>query len=431
MNLAVDSAPDTRLQDFFRPGYEPADVAALAPLLQARDALGALMTVFNGTESAVVIRLLVLREVAARGDRPSWSPSELRERFAYLDPAKLENVMQRLRENGLLQWDAEGATYQLSPRGRMVVTALATLIRFDDQGEELGYIAGQIAAGSVLGRIGTEELQHLLSRLNGLREEFEQAVVSRSERRIRAAESRLEQVWHWVEKSIEILDRIKEHLDDPAVQDVAFRIARVQSSLLSLSSVFQRELNKLESQRVHLGSSGLSSADLAAWLRNRTPAQLVALCDDAISVLPRNAMALGDLLLDVAEFELIDKLRPEKLDTPLPPPPNGPHTVALPDEEQAPQLLEWLEELGGLPAAASIEDCVPHRDFEHSSYRYSLLSLLGDPESKTLTGPTADLARLPRRWIPGEDRLVEVRRAGVASISAGRIEAHEPNESHG
>ncbi|HSW13284.1 MAG TPA: hypothetical protein VLI06_10630 [Solimonas sp.] len=426
MNLAVDSAPDARLQDFFRPGYEPADVAALAPLLQARDSLGALMTVFHGTESAVVIRLLVLREVAARGDRPSWSPSELRDRFAYLDPAKLENVMQRLRENGLLQWDTEASTYQLSPRGRMVVTALATLIRFDDQGEELGYIAGQIAAGSVLGRIGTEELQHLLSRLNGLREEFEQAVVSRSERRIRAAESRLEQVWHWVEKSIEIIDRIKDHLDDPAVQDVAFRIARVQSSLLSLSSVFQRELNKLESQRIHLGSSGLSSADLAAWLRSRTPAQLVSLCDDAVSVLPRNALALGDLLLDVAEFELIDKLRPEKLDTPLPPV-EGTHTVELPGEEQAPQLLEWLEELGSLPAVASIEDCVPHRDFEHSSYRYSLLSLLGDPESKTLTGPTADLARLPRRWVPGEDMLVEVRRAGVARISAGRIEPQESN----
>lgn len=426
MSGAWDSAPDARLQDFFRPGYEPADVAALAPLLQARDALGALMTVFNGTESAVVIRLLVLREVAARGDRPSWSPVELRERFAYLDAAKLENVLQRLRENELLQWENEGAVYQLSPRGRMVVTALATLIRFDDQGEELGYIAGQIAAGSALGRIGTEELQHLLSRLNALREEFEQAVVSRSERRIRAAESRLEHVWHWVEKSIEIIDRIKEHLDDPAVQDVAFRIARVQSALLSLSSVFQRELNKLESQRIHLGSSGLSSADLAAWLRNRTPAQLVALCADAVSVLPRNAFALGDLLLDVAEFELVDKLRPEKLDTPLPPV-EGTHTVTLPDEEQAPQLLEWLEELGGLPAVTTIEDCVPHRDFEHSSYRYSLLSLLGDPESKTLTGPTADLARLPRRWVPGDDTLVEVRRAGVARISAGRIEPHESN----
>ncbi|PPE72975.1 hypothetical protein C3942_16290 [Solimonas fluminis] len=419
---SADSTADTRLQDFFRPGYEAADVAALQPLLQSREALAALMTVFHGTESAVVIRLLILREVAARGDQPNWQPSELRERFAYLDPAKLENVLQRLRENTLLQWDSETAVYQLSPLGRMVVTALSTLLKFDDQGEELGYIAGQIAAGSAVGKVDAEVLQHLLSRLNELHGELEQAVLSRSERRIRAAESRLERVWEWVEKSIGVIDSVKEYLDDPEVQDVAYRIARVQSTLLSMSSVFQRELNKLESQRVHLGNSGLSSADLGAWLRSRSTAELERLSDDAVSVLPRHAFLLGDLLLDVAEHELIDKVRPERLDTPLPPAVENAQAPEMPGEEQAPQLLEWLSELGDLAQVMEVEQCVPHRDFEHSSYRYSLLSLLGDPESATLTGPTADLARLPRRWLIEEDRLTTVNRAGVGRISAGRVE---------
>jgi len=426
MSGVGDTAPDARLQDFFRPGFEPADIGALLPLLQAREALGALMTVFHGSESAVLIRLLVLREVGARGDQPSWSPGELRDRFAYLDPTKLENVLQRLREHGLLQWETETGVYQLSPLGRMLLTALSTLMKFDGQGEELGYIAGQIKAGSAIGRVAAEDLQHLLSRLNELREEFERAVLSRSERRIRAAEVRLDGVWRWVEKSIEIIDSIKDHLDDPAVQDVAYRIARVQSALLSMSSVFQRELNKLESQRVHLGASGLSSADLAGWLRNQTPAQLAALSVDAVGCLPRFAFLLGDLLLDVAEYELVDKTRPERLDTPLPPPLDTPQTVELPTEEQAPQLHEWLDELRALAAVTAIEQCVPHRDFEHSSYRYSLLSLLGDPESATLTGPTAELARLPHRWLLDGATLTGVQRAGVARISAGRIEPEPP-----
>ena len=71
---------DDRLADYFSRGIEPSDVPALFSLQRARGAINSLMTVFNGTEAAVMARLLVLREAGARGDAPFSTASELRDR---------------------------------------------------------------------------------------------------------------------------------------------------------------------------------------------------------------------------------------------------------------------------------------------------------------------------------------------------------------
>lgn len=120
--------PDDRLADYFRTGIEPSDVPALFPLQRARSAINSLITVFNGTEAAVLARLLVLREAGGRGDAPFWTASELRDRLAFLDEAKLENIIIRLRVNGLLAWDPETARYSVSPLGRMTIAALSVLL---------------------------------------------------------------------------------------------------------------------------------------------------------------------------------------------------------------------------------------------------------------------------------------------------------------
>lgn len=44
-----------------------------------------------------------------------------------------------------------------------------------------------------------EDLQHLLSRLIELKDEFERAILSGSEYRIRAAEAKFKSAMHWVE----------------------------------------------------------------------------------------------------------------------------------------------------------------------------------------------------------------------------------------
>ena len=67
------NSTEDRLADWFVRGVEPDDVPALHALIQARPAIQSLSTLFSGTEAAVLVRLLVLRELGRRGgDRIAW-----------------------------------------------------------------------------------------------------------------------------------------------------------------------------------------------------------------------------------------------------------------------------------------------------------------------------------------------------------------------
>mgnify|MGYP005816797779 CR=1 FL=1 len=422
MSRPIPSTED-RLADFLQPHIEPADVAALLPLQRARPALNALTTLFHGGEAAVMARLLVLREIAARGDAPFWTPAELRERLAYLDTGKLETILLRLRENELLLWDSETLRYQISPAGRMAIAAVNTLLKFDDEGSELGYLASQLAASGALRRVAADELQHLLSRLTELKDDFERAVLSGSESRIRNAEKRLAQVWDWVDKGTEVLQSITENDElDAASHRVAQRIGQVQSELLRMGGAFQRALNQLESQKVHLGTTGLSSSDVTRWLRTRSIDQLIGLIDapEIVSAVPTLPLVLGDIALDIAEYELVDKAIPERIDTPLPP--VEANTTATLDVEAIDFTAaeDFLAAMRVAPDGLPLQDAVAARDYLESSYRLSLLSVLGDTDIETLDGPLAALARLPRRpqWTGG---IVQVARGGIAEMSAGQL----------
>ena len=410
-----------RLADYFREGIDPVDVTALHTLHQARHQLQAMQALFAGTEAALLVRLLVLREVGTRGEQPYWAPAELRGQFPYLDSAKLDNIILHLRSRGLLAWDDETQRYSLSPLGRMVIAALSVLLRFSDEGSELGYLVSQLAASRAVGRVSQAELQHLLSRLTEHKDEFERAILSGSEARIRDARRRFESAIRWVERGSEVMQTISQDpLDGPAHR-VAQSIGRAQSELLRMSGAFQRALNKLESQKVHLGATGLSSSDINTWLRTVSVYDLAGLAAGTASAGPQFAFALGDLVLDVAEYELIDKERPERLDVPLPPPADAPVADGL--ELEPPDWREvdrWRDQLRIAPDGLPLDQAVPLRDYELSGYRLSLLALLGDRESAALDGPVAELARLDRRpeWAAG---IATVAREGVAEMSSGRL----------
>lgn len=410
------------LDDWFASGLEPADVSALRPLTLARSSIQALMTVFSGGEAAVLIRLLVLRELGSRPGEPWFSRAELDQQFPYLDAGKLDHLIGRLRVNGILAWDSENLRYSVSPLGRMLIAAFSSLLKFGDEGSEIGYLAGQLAAGGAVGGVTTEDLQHLLARLTELKDKFDRAIVSGSDSRIREAAGELDKVWRWVDKGSEVLRAITAtaELDGPAHR-VAQRIGQVQSELLRMSGRFQNALSKLESQKVHLGATGLSTTDIGAWLRQRSQAQLAELLAEAVAPGPAFAFALGDIALDIAEFELIDKIRPERLDVPLPSARQAEVSEALElDPPDYAELDHWRDALRVAPDGWPLADALPLRDYELSSYRLSLLSILGDQESATMDGPVADLARLDRRleWT-GSD--VEVRREGVEDMSEGRL----------
>jgi hypothetical protein len=422
-DFSMDPTDSPSLQDFLRPGIIAEDLPELFPLLASRDLLRAFSTLFHGGEETVLVRLLVLRKIGERGDAPDWSPQELRERFGYLDQAKFETVLHRLRDNALLLWDGGSQRYRISPVGRQALAAIGLLLQFNREGDELAYVTAQLAAGQAVGKVGAEDLQHLLSRLTELRRDFDDAVLSGSEHRIHRAAETLQSVWRWVEKGTEIVQAIAaDDRLDAATHRVAQQIGRAQSAMLRQASVFQRALNQIDRHRVHLGASGLSSSDVNRYLRHLDVMGLGAHAEDALSTTPAPAFALSPIALDVAEYELIERERETREATALPPPQSVSNEAAIPlpaEDDRA--ARDWLAALQALSIATSPAECVPHGDFVSSAYRFSLLGLLGDAGAETHAGVSAEIARVPLRWRV-DATLESVGRAGVAAISRGALQ---------
>lgn len=414
---------EERLQDVLRSGVSAEDLPAVFPLLRGRSLLRAFSALFHGGETQVMLRLLILRTLGARAHAPEWTPAEIRDQLAFVEPVKLETVVQRLKEHELLTWDSETLRYRVSPLGRKALAAVSTLLEFERDDEDgLGYITAQLAAGQAVGRVSADELGHLLSRLSELKEDFDRAVLSGSEHRIRRAAQRLDAVWTWVEKGTEVVRAIADSEDiDPSTHRLAQAVGRAQSALLRQAGVFQRELNKIDQHRVHLGRTGLSSSDLVAWLRSLHPDALAQHADDA-ALLPVQPPFLQDqIALDVAEYELLERERAAAENTGLPSVEATPTTHDLPiDEEDLSPLLAWHGELAALSQPLELSGALRGEDYALSAYRLSLLGLVGDPESSALQGPTADLARLPLT-LEIEPRLIDPGLPSIALVSAGRL----------
>lgn len=412
----------TGLAEFLAPGLVAEDIPPLFPLLSARPLIGAMVALFRGGDEEVLIRLMVLREIGLRADAPEWSPRELESHFAYLSQTKLNTVLARLREHALLLWDGERRVYQLSAEGRMVLSALANLLAFNtEQDGELGFLAAQVAAGASVGKLAPEALSHLLARLGELEEEFARAVASGSEFRLRGAQSKLASVQQWLDRA----NAVMKNLADAGLDDDSWRLAQSigqrQSRLLRMASVFQRELAAIARQQVHLSHGGLSTSELAAWLKTQSLDSLAGFVDGRLAITPECSFVLSDVMLDNTE-EFIAREQPNRKISAMPAPAEIEYTRDVPLEPPR-ELLDLTRVLAGLDSSASIADTVVGGSFGSASYRLSLLALIGE----TNIGPElATLAELPLA-LEWSEALEAVGRAEVAHVSAGRI---QPRKEH-
>ena len=147
-NLKDELGQEDVLSGYFREDIIPEDLPMLFPLLQAKESVGAFSALFSGSIASVMVRLMILREIGRRGDDPHWSPRDIELMFSYVDETKLKSALHRLRHSGILVWMPDISRYQLSPIGRMALSALSTMMNFgQEEGDELGYITSQIAAG--------------------------------------------------------------------------------------------------------------------------------------------------------------------------------------------------------------------------------------------------------------------------------------------
>ncbi|MFZ5508909.1 MAG: hypothetical protein ACOZCP_02525 [Pseudomonadota bacterium] len=416
----------SELADFLRPGVLAEDVPGLHALLAARRLVGAFIALFRGGDHEVLIRLAVLREIGARAEAPQWSPRELEARFVWLDPVKLDTVLKRLREHELLVWDQDARLYSLAPAGRMALAALDQMLRFAaDEDAELGFLVAQVAAGSAVGRLSSDNLRHLLARLAELKEEFAAAVASGSEFRLKAAQGKLESVWQWMEKGTQVLAALSEEGFDDDTWRLAQEIGARQSEIMRMSSIFQRELAAIARQRVHLSEGGLTTSEVAAWLRNCSLEDLAALAADCLAQVPEPVFVLSDVMLDIAETELVDKQKPGRRASVLPPPAQA-EPVADAVLEPPPEFSELLALLGRIEAPLPLADAVVGGSFRAASYRLSLLPFLGETNVDPDLAPLASLP-LVLDWEPGGS-LQPIGREEVAAMTPGRLRPKEAAE---
>jgi hypothetical protein len=431
-HLALDEVDP--LQAHFHAGIAPDEIEQVFHLKRAQPTLQAFTALFHGGQDGVLVRLLVLRELASDTASPAFSRGDINQKFAYLIPESLETVLTRLRTHGLLAWDAPAAVYRITPMARNVLASLDTLLAMGQASEDdadMGFLLSQVAGAQAVGGVTVDQLKHLLGRLNELTEEFRDAIASGSEFRLRTSQAKWHMACDWVEKGSQILRAITgDERADSATHRAAQAIGRAQSALLNMQGMFSRALNQIERQRVHLGQSGLSTTDVKRWLLAHE--DLASLAAEAIDRPVVPLFATPAEMIDVAETELLAERAAATGPGGLPAGQDAPLTINDNAAIQA-ELDTWLARLSDFanlgtfpefsdesPKQVPIQDSLLPASFAVASYRASMLPLLGDAAEASLQGATAQLARLPVRF-DATDAMIELDDPEVAAISVATL----------
>jgi hypothetical protein len=422
------------LQAHFHEGVAPDEIEQVYHLKRAQPMLQAFTALFHGSQDGVIVRLLVLRDLAADAATTAFSRADINQKFAYLIPESLETVLGRLRSHGLLAWDNPAAVYRITPLARNVMAALDTLLALggpEEDGAEMGFLLSQVAGAQAVGGVTVEQLKHLLGRLVELTEEFRDAIASGSEFRLRTSQAKWHMACDWVEKGSVILRAItSDERADSATHRAAQAIGRAQSQLLNMQGMFSRALNQIERQRVHLGQSGLSTTDVKRWLVAHE--DLAGLAEGAIDRPVVPLFATPAEMIDVAETELLMERVANMAPGGLPGGQDAPLTINDNPAMQV-ELDDWLSRLSDFanlgnfpefsthtPKSVPIQESLLPASFAVASYRASLLPLLGDAAEASLQGATAALARLPVRF-DAIDELVQLDDPHVAAMSRATL----------
>lgn len=422
------------LQAHFHEGVAPDEIEQVYHLKRAAPMLQAFTALFHGAQDGVIVRLLVLRDLAVDSGTSAFSRADINQKFAYLIPESLETVLGRLRSHGLLAWDNQAGVYRITPLARNVLAALDTLLALgqpDEDEAEMGFLLSQVAGAQAVGGVTVEQLKHLLGRLVELHEEFRDAIASGSEFRLRASQAKWHTACDWVEKGSDILRAItSDERADFATHRAAQAIGRAQSQLLNMQGMFSRALNQIERQRVHLGQSGLSTTDIKRWLLAHE--DLASLAENAIDRPVVPLFTTPAEMIDVAETELMTERAPVMAPGGLPNGEDAPMTINDNPAMQA-ELDDWIKRLSDFanlgnfpvmsedsPKSVPIQESLLPASFAVASYRASLLPLLGDAAEANLQGATAELARLPVKFT-SEDEMVQLDDPHVAAMSRATL----------
>ncbi|MBV8603726.1 MAG: hypothetical protein JO224_03495 [Pelomonas sp.] len=430
---AAPEDQEPRFEEYFKEGAAPLE-ALMWWQLERNDALlAALRALCHGPAALVRLRLWVFMELMGLPES-HFTRDALNRQFHVLRDDALELVLKRLRDAGLLAWDASAQQYAVTALAQQLVGLLAPLVQHQ-QGEEDADLAGllaQVAGAHQLGTLDPAQLNHLKAQLWRLHEEFADAIASGSEFRLRRARQRFERALALVDKASEALTAIiREAQGDARLERLARELGLAQARLLAMASQFNRALQQADRQRVTLGSTGVTTTDVRRWLQAQDFLEnLVATVPGTLLRPVHPVMVSQHELLDTTEAEFERDRPTARVAEPLPDGLQAPAgelaVMSLPAELGAlQQLLEgWTAEAR---RDADVAPAVLGDSYAQASYRAQLLPLLGDAQARHLSGATGDLARQPWR-VQWSAEQGEVADAHVRWMSRGAL-IHEEKES--
>ncbi|MCL4474653.1 MAG: hypothetical protein M1508_00295 [Nitrospirae bacterium] len=428
--LDTERNDNSTIESYFDQGVDPDDIPSFWTLKNHLPRLYAFVGLFRGSEEDILVRLLFLMEMAVRPEKADWTLNSLRHIFNYFSDAAFSTILLRLKDNGIISYKRETGNYSVTPLGQKAYGVISTFIRDEDE-DSLGMLTGLVYAAEMTGTLDRENLSHLLNRLVQLENEIFSAVSSGSENRILKAREKFASIWKYIEKGTEIIDKITSDASlDRSSHRIAQQIGLSQAKLAKSTAAFQRALNDIEKQKIHLGSWGLSTSDINSYLMDLNPTQLIELMFGALASPVEPVLLLTDLLADIAEYELIDKERHRNEDFVIPSQSESPIADSI--EVSLESLRELAEDLKTIEEYSPISASIPKNTFEESAYRLSMLSLIGLKEGGS--GEVMDdFATLPLIIIT-EEGTEPVGRYHVKEISKGVIEKEQASRrgaSHG
>lgn len=421
---------DTTLSDYFR-DPESASESVLAWRIDQHGGLvDALRGLFHGPAGLVRLRLFVFMGLLGQSEA-NLHRDQINELFHAVRPEALDTVFKRFRDTGLLLWDETQRRTSLTPLAQQLAGVLGVFNTAPQGEDDLASLLGQVVGADQLGTLDAAQVQMLQAQLGRLHAEFEDAIASGSEFRLREARTRYDRAARLIDKASTAIATIIGNAHGHVTMERAARaLGQAQSRLLAMASQFNRALQQVDRQRVTLGTTGITSTDVKRWLQ--TLAAPEHLLQDALSHHVGLVALAPHELLDVTEAEF-ERDRP---------------TLGLPDalplsqaapvgELSAVALPQALADLSDLLAAWHTHEPTPRRavdallgdipldaEYAHVAYKAQLLPLLGDAQAVQLPGATGDLARQPWRVEWSTDFLT-LDHPTLAGVSAGTLHPHE------
>lgn len=348
-------------------------------------------------------KVSILLTLYQNSEQTQWTPQEIVQEFNWLQDNIRKRLIAQLSKSNWLEF-VEG-TYRLSSFGRSILSTLSALIHQENVSDALGANISSLTLLEMYENDPTNTLRMFLNELIRVDNDIVSTMESKSEYLVRKLNKRIRSQFSIAIKSREHL----EHL--PNNNFNAYRLKQEIHEKLSgfhsrLSEV-QKAQNALVARHIILADQTLTQHDINTFLINASIADLAKIGHNAISIPITVSDMIPQLMMSETELQLTKERVPKGRRSWSEP------EMAVESEENFLQQSRFLQFVGEVEEALkkksfALEKFVPKTDWNTSSFRFCMLSVLESGEPENTTPEQAKLCPKLKVEYPKKEPFVEV-----------------------